>query len=295
MPTATDPAPSTLVNGTTPSGEDVNLKTYFPSALGTFDSLEGINGELDRVNLLTSSVPIPKSKVMVGAASRSGSVGATANVDFIGDLLYPVTSAVSPHDMAGWTNAKQKDQNHIDKLEPFVVPGLSDTIINPFTTASRIRLSWSVDVVPSTWASLFQGGGDSPKGTTWGDGAGGWGLSSGTPIPTNINSRFSYGSLLFLYVNGVQHPNCRVRVTTGSSTMVPSQNYTLSPCNNTGSWNDFFHWEFSCVLDTAEVAKMGLGANNPLLRGEHTVSIRAWTAARILRFKTRSLHWTVVN
>jgi hypothetical protein len=293
MPTFTDPLPSALLDDTVAVAEDINRKIYHPSALGTADSLEGLNGEVDRTNLVTNALPLPKSKVMTGAASRSGSVGATANLDFIGDFLFPLTSMKEPLGITAWSTAKFKDQNYVDALEPVPVPGLSDTIINPFSAASRIRLSWSVDVVPSTLALFFLESQNAAKGVAWGAG-GGYGLGAGTPVPVVISQR-NLGSWLYLYVNGVQHPSIRIQVATGESTTRPSQNYEESPCNNTGAWNDFFHWEFSCVLDSAEVARLGLGANSPLLRGLHSASIRAWSRCRMLRFKTRSFHWTVEN
>jgi hypothetical protein len=285
MPTPTDPAPGTLLDGTAPTGGEVNRKIYHPSALGTFDSLEGMNGEVDRVNLATSAIPIPARKIMVGAASSSHGVGATANVDFFGDLLFPHTVRSVPGSSGGWTYAKAQNPLYLKPLETYPVPNLTDVIKNPFSIAQKIRISWGVSFVVGPPVADQKNGYDADY--------------YGTPT-TNTVAIIDKGAevhqgFLQLYINDVPHPTCLMPFGAGAGATRPSENYEDSPCNNPGAWNDHYDWEFSCVVDASVVAEMGLGANSPLLKGMHSVDIRCWTKLRILRFKTRSLHWTVVN
>jgi len=284
MATITDPSPTDFATGAVPTGDQANAKV---GLLGETD------GRLDTSNM-AATTKFRQHHVQHGTFTRNRSSGATANVDFLGDLLFPQFSKLSSLVVAPKLYTDAADNTYgIDELDYVPIPGLCEVMENPYTTASRVRITWRVSMYLGTDVNSLV------DLTT--DGEQRWNsfgnlkvhpVSEGGP-----RSAMCYvtSGVLRLFVNGVAHPTLLRRYRSGFSSAVPSTDYTKSEAQNYAGQTDFQVWEFSAVIDSAQVtAWEGLtsGKPSPLSKGSHTVSIRCFHTNRAVRFKTRYIDWT---
>lgn len=280
MATIVDGDPTAFDTGSTPTASQANAK------LNLFDETAG---SLDMANL-KSGFKFRPHHVQPGTFSRGRQMGATANVDFIGDLLWTHFGAASTTTLfKPFTYNSPAVPTHygvddlLDAYHP--VPGVCEVMENPYETASRVRITWRV--------SFFLGT-DNKATTNYAlAGEKRWNADGTLNISPTVSDAKEKCGLLRLFVNGVAHPHLFTRFRGAMGTGVPSSRYDISEAQNVSGSQDFQVWEFSAVIDAAEVAEWGLSSDqDPLQYGQHTVSIRCFHTNRVVRFKTRYIEWT---
>ncbi|MHC4891909.1 MAG: hypothetical protein ACYTFV_00840 [Planctomycetota bacterium] len=278
-----------LVTGTTPTAEDLNRKVYYPLENGS--ELGEANGNLDYDNT-HSDMKFQRRHVQRGAWTRGSQSGATANVDFIGDFLFPNFGPAYQGSRVATNVYSVQSQTTFgtDELPFITIPGMAAVVPVPYDGASWIRVTWRVCYV--TGPGLFQRGGLGKYGAQ--DPEPRYGPSAVDVENTSFNRGLDAG-MLRLFVNGVPHPFLLKRIPEGRTTTVPSSDYGRSPANNLIKHSDFQTWEFSAMIDADAVTAWGspLLGKSPLTKGYHTASLRCFSRHRILRFKTRYFEVTV--
>ncbi len=134
--------PNTFTTGSVTSAPNVMENLYAPNV--TPDSMDVINGFLDRDNMENlASNPIQRRAVRKGAMSKSGMVGATANLDYFHDFYQELfrDDTIYPSEPDELDEADAS----IDPLSRFIpIPSLCTTIDVPYTTASKLILRWGL-------------------------------------------------------------------------------------------------------------------------------------------------------
>tara|TARA_R110001632_G_scaffold26948_5_gene72542 strand:+ start:361 stop:1203 length:843 start_codon:yes stop_codon:yes gene_type:complete len=280
MATITDADPTAFNAGATPTAGQANAK------VNLFDETAG---SLDMANLVTGFKFQPHH-IQRGTFTRNRASGATANVDFIGDLLWPRFVASSfIFQIYSYNITDSSVEYGLNQVPYIAIPGLSEVMENPYPTASRVRITWRV--------SYFMGTNNKATTNLAVLGEKRWNNAGDNVVTDPIHSVGGAPSgVLRLFVNGVAHPHLFKRFRGAMSTGVPSSDYLNSETQNASGVSDFQVWEFSAVIDAAEVAEWGLASDkDPLQYGQHTVSIRCFHTNRVVRFKTRYIDWTYVK
>ena len=280
MATITDGDPTAFNTGVTPTAGQANAK------VNLFDET---SGKLDMANLV-AGFKFQPHHIQRGTFTRNRGAGATANVDFIGDLLWPRFVASSfIFQIYSYNITDSSVEYGLNQVPYIAIPGLSEVMENPYPTASRVRITWRV--------SYFMGT-DNKATTNYAVlGQKRWNNAGDTIVDDPVQSAGGGRcGVLRLFVNGVAHPHLFKRFRGAMSTGVPSSDYLHSETQNASGVSDFQVWEFSAVIDAAEVAEWGLASDkDPLQYGQHTVSIRCFHTNRVVRFKTRYIDWTYVK
>jgi len=280
MATIADPDPTAFNSGQKPTATQANAKTNL------FDET---SGKLDMANL-AGDFKFRPHHIQRGTFTRNRGAGATANVDFIGNLLWPRFAADSfTFQIYSYNITDSSVEYGLDQVPYITVPGMSEVMENPYETASRVRITWRV--------SYFMGTNNKATTNHAVLGEKRWNNAGDNLLSDPIQSVGGAPSgVLRLFVNGVAHPHLFKRFRGAMSTGVPSSDYLNSETQNASGVSDFQVWEFSAVIDAAEVAEWGLSSSDdPLQYGRHTVSIRCFHTNRVVRFKTRYIDWTYVK
>jgi len=283
MATITDPDPTAFNSGQKPTASQANAKAIL------FDETGGL---LDMSNLV-GSFKFRPHHLQPGAFTRGRASGATANVDFIGDLLWGQFGGESTLTLFKpfvYESPAVATHFGLDDLLPsyHAVPGMSEVMENPYETASRVRITWRV--------SYFLGTDNKASTNHALAGEKRWNSDGTLNISPTLSVANEKCGVLRLFVNGVAHPHLFTRFRGAMGTGVPSSRYDVSEAQNSSGSQDFQVWEFSAVIDAAEVAEWGLSSDaDPLQFGQHTVSIRCFHTNRVVRFKTRYIEWTYVK
>jgi len=283
-----DDDPTALVTDDVPTAHDLHRKVYFPKGDGS--ELGESNGHLNYDNT-HAAMKFQRRHVQRGAWSRGAQFGATANVDFVGDFLFP-NFGKDYTDARVTTNVYSAQDQVVfgaDELPYITIPGMSAPIHVPYDGASWVRITWRVSYV--TGPGLYQRGSLAKYGAK--DTEDRYGGSAKTMETTEFK-RGKDAGVLRLFVNGVPHPYLLKRIPEGRSTTVPAADYQNSPANNLIKHSDFQTWEFSAMIDAAAITAWGGPLSvSPRSQGFHTASLRAFSRHRILRFKTRYFEVTV--
>lgn len=284
MATITDPSPLNMDSGEVATAENAGQKT---------ELLQESAGELDMANLQLG-FEFRQHHIQRGTFTRGRASGATANVDFIGDLLFPNygRGAVWEFNAYTYENAANESVNGVDEVPYAPIPGMCETMENPYEQAARVRITWCV--------SYFLGAGVLGEEDLSQDGERRWtnaGNLANDPVGTGARAQvpFQATGALRLFVNGVGHPFLFKRVRSAMSGGVPSTDYQNSETQSVAGYSDFQFWEFSAVIDATQVAAWTGLTKDPLEFGTHTVSIRCFHTNRVIRFKTRYIEWTYVK